>query len=104
MLPEGRYWIGRRTTETPGWTAGAFASAKDGTRISVVLPARDEQRTVGRIVTAIRTDLMDRVPLVDELVVDSRSTDATARFATAAGVRVVARTTCFPTPPRARRC
>nr|SBO92819.1 glycosyl transferase, family 2 [Nonomuraea gerenzanensis] len=65
--------------------------AKGDTTVSVVLPARDEERTVGDIVAAIRRDLVERTPLVDEiLVVDSNSTDATAVRAREAGARVVA--------------
>jgi glucosyl-3-phosphoglycerate synthase len=64
--------------------------AKQGRRVSVVLPARDEESTVGAIVGSIREHLVERVPLVDEvLVVDSRSRDATAAVALAAGARVV---------------
>jgi glucosyl-3-phosphoglycerate synthase len=45
---------------------------------------------VGSIVAAIRSDLLERHGLVDEiLVVDSGSTDRTARVARAAGARVV---------------
>jgi glucosyl-3-phosphoglycerate synthase len=58
--------------------------------VSVVLPARNEEATVGAIVRQIVDDLVERVPLVDEIVVmDSRSTDGTAEVATAAGARVV---------------
>ena len=62
-----------------------------------MLPALDEQATVGAIVAAIRADLVDGArtggpALVDELVVvDSGSTDATAAVAAAAGARVVQR-------------
>jgi glucosyl-3-phosphoglycerate synthase len=65
--------------------------------VSVVLPALDEERTIGPIVRAVRTDLVEGrrtggSPLVDELVVvDSGSTDATAEIAAGAGARVVQR-------------
>nr|WP_245736812.1 glucosyl-3-phosphoglycerate synthase [Micromonospora pattaloongensis] len=66
-----------------------MAAKGEGT-VSVVLPARDEEATVGAIVSTIREHLMDRLPLVDELiVVDSRSADGTARVAADAGARVV---------------
>src|SRR5699024_6826365 len=72
------------------WTARQLARAKGGTTVSVVIPARNEQDTIGAIVTTIRRELIQRVPLVDEIVVvDSRSTDATAKLARAAGARVV---------------
>ncbi len=65
--------------------------------MSVCLPARNEAATVGQIVTAIRTELVDRVPLVDELVViDDHSTDATADVAAAAGATVVDARTVLP--------
>ena len=62
-----------------------------------MLPALDEEATVGAIVEAIRVDLVDGgrtsgARLVDELVVvDSGSRDATVAVAAAAGARVVRR-------------
>jgi glucosyl-3-phosphoglycerate synthase len=85
-------WLGRRTYRAASYSAGRLLAAKqrDGSRISVVLPALDEERTVGTIVAAIREAFVDRLPLVDELVVvDSGSTDRTASVAAAAGARVV---------------
>lgn len=69
--------------------------------MSVVLPALNEEETVGEIVAEIRRALMtERVPLVDELVViDSGSTDRTAEVARAAGARVVHRDTILPRIP-----
>ncbi|MBV8949887.1 MAG: glucosyl-3-phosphoglycerate synthase [Actinobacteria bacterium] len=75
-----------------GFTASALAASKaaQSTRISVCLPARDEAETVGPIVAAIRRALVERVGLVDEIVVvDDESSDATANVAAAAGARVV---------------
>jgi glucosyl-3-phosphoglycerate synthase len=81
----------------PSFSAGAFdvgslvaAKRAAGTSISVCVPARDEAATVGPLVTTIRAELVERVPLVDEVVVvDDHSTDATAALAAAAGARVV---------------
>jgi glucosyl-3-phosphoglycerate synthase len=68
----------------------ALAARKAGQRISVCLPARDEEPTVGTIVAAIRADLVEHVGLVDEvLVVDDHSSDRTAQVAAEAGARVV---------------
>jgi glucosyl-3-phosphoglycerate synthase len=83
-------WTTYRTMDVARWTASQLAHEKKGARVSVVIPARDEEATIGAIVTTIRQSLMERVPLVDEIVVvDSRSTDATAVLAEAAGARVV---------------
>ena len=74
------------------FTAPSLAATKaaQGVAISVCLPARDEAATVGRIVGAIRRALVERVPLVDEIVVlDDDSSDTTAAVAATAGARVV---------------
>ncbi len=84
-------WFGRRTSRWQDWPAGRLLAAKQrlGVTISVVIPARNEQRTVAGVVTAIARSLVDEVPLVDELVVmDSDSTDATAAVAARAGAVV----------------
>lgn len=82
---------GPHSSNAADWPLDALSGAKGDTTVSVVLPARDEQDTVGDIVTVIRRDLVERRPLVDEIVVvDSRSTDATAERAVRAGARVVA--------------
>ncbi len=90
MLPEVSSWLRDRSSAAQRWPARAVLAAKGGARISVVLPARNEGATVGKIVSAVRTDLMDDLPVVDEIVViDSRSTDDTAAVAAAAGAKVV---------------
>jgi glucosyl-3-phosphoglycerate synthase len=80
--------------------AAKRAAGPAGT-VSVVLPALDEEATVGEIVAVIRRDLMSpEVPLVDEVVVvDSGSRDATARVAAAAGATVVRRDAILPRMP-----
>ncbi|WP_329399998.1 glucosyl-3-phosphoglycerate synthase [Streptomyces melanogenes] len=103
MLEEVERWLSRRS-----WSAadrpldGILAAKRRGaTTVSVVLPALDEEATVGQIVAAIRRELMTAaVPLVDELVVvDSGSTDRTAEVAAAAGARVVHRDAILPRIP-----
>ena len=69
-----------------------LVDVKGDTTVSVVLPALNEQETVGAIVAAIRAGLMERHGLVDELVVmDSGSTDGTYDVAVQAGAKVVRR-------------
>ena len=84
------------TTEIVSFRHDDFAPAElralKGTRsVSVCIPARDEEATVGRIVECVRRELVETAGLVDELVVvDDGSTDATAIVARRAGARVVA--------------
>jgi len=78
-------------------TASRLVERKGDTRVSVVLPARDEAATIGPIVAAIRSALVDGLPLVDELVVmDDHSDDATASIAADAGATVVATSEVMP--------
>jgi glucosyl-3-phosphoglycerate synthase len=56
----------------------------------VVLPAFNEAPTVGAIVRCLREELVEAVPLIDELVVmDHESTDDTSAVAAAEGAKVV---------------
>src|SRR3954464_13967767 len=90
-------WFARRTWQEPPWTVAELVAAKAGRRVSVVLPALDEEATVGAIVAAIVPLTRGPGPLVDELVVaDSGSTDRTAEVAAAAGATVVLRTDVLP--------
>lgn len=98
VTPEVGTWLARRSSKAGDRTVDELVAAKRGTTVSVVIPARDEEATVGAIVTAIREELHGL--LVDEiLVVDSHSTDATAEVAAAAGARVVAQDAVFPGLP-----
>ncbi|MCB5908261.1 glucosyl-3-phosphoglycerate synthase [Streptomyces pinistramenti] len=103
MLDEVERWLERRSWSAADRPLGRLLDAKrqTGRTVSVVLPALDEEATVGTIVAAIRAALMTAdVPLVDELVVlDSGSTDRTAEVAAAAGARVVHRDTVLPRLP-----
>jgi glucosyl-3-phosphoglycerate synthase len=90
MSPVVEAWSTFRTSRAQDWPPDRLLQAKGQTTVSVVIPARDEEATVGTIVAAIRSALIQAVPLVDEvIVVDSRSADGTAAAARAAGASVV---------------
>jgi nucleotide-binding universal stress UspA family protein len=70
---------------------------KQGTTVSLVLPTLDEEETIGAIVRRARKEMVERLPLIDEiLVIDSASTDATCRIAEDEGARVVAHPDVLP--------
>lgn len=63
--------------------------AKQNVTISLALPALNEEKTVGRVLRTLQRELMQKVPLLDELVlIDSNSTDRTRQIARRAGVPV----------------
>lgn len=94
LLPQTRRWFGAATVQSVPWTVEALLAAKRGRTVSVVLPALNEEATVGAVVTALRPLLGG---LIDELVVmDSGSTDRTVMVARAVGARVVGRTDVLP--------
>ncbi|MEE4546815.1 glucosyl-3-phosphoglycerate synthase [Streptomyces sp. V4-01] len=107
MLDEVERWLERRSWSAADrpldlLLAAKRAAGERGT-VSVVLPALDEEATVGAIAATIRRDLMSaEMPLVDELVVvDSGSRDGTAAAAAAAGATVVRRDDILPRLPAA---
>jgi glucosyl-3-phosphoglycerate synthase len=85
-------WFARRTFHHERYAdASALVRAKDerGVTVSVCLPTRDEADTVGDIVRTIREELVEQVPLVDEIaVIDSASNDGTDVVAAEAGAVV----------------
>jgi glucosyl-3-phosphoglycerate synthase len=76
------------------------AKAHHGTTVSVCLPARNEETTIGAIVTTVRRTLVEETAIVDEIVVmDDNSTDGTAQAAQAAGAVVVPVAEVLPDVP-----
>jgi glucosyl-3-phosphoglycerate synthase len=91
MQDEAEAWFRRRTFHWRDWPLAQLMRWKQaqGIRVSVVIPARDEETTVGDVVGGVRGAFMTDEPLVDELIVmDSDSTDGTARVAARAGATV----------------
>ena len=72
MHPDTEKWFADRTFQEPAWTPSCLTAAKAGRRVSVVLPALNEEATVGAIVAAIVPLTRGDTPLVDELVVVDR--------------------------------
>jgi len=102
VLEEVERWLSTRSWSVTDRPLHKILAAKraTGQTVSVVLPALNEEETVGDIVAVIRHDLMRQVPLVDEIVVvDSGSTDRTSEVAAAAGARVVHRDEILPRVP-----
>ena len=62
---------------------------RKGLKISLAFPTLNEEATIGKEILVIRTELMDRYPLVDEIVViDSSSKDRTRQVAERYGAKV----------------
>jgi glucosyl-3-phosphoglycerate synthase len=87
-------WMAERSWSRPHWTIDELVAAKAGRTVSVVLPALNEEETVGGVVESIAPMLGG---LVDELIVlDSGSSDDTEIRAVAAGARVITREQALP--------
>jgi nucleotide-binding universal stress UspA family protein len=70
---------------------------KQGLTVSVGLPALNEEKTIGLVIRRIRTALVDRLPLIDQLVViDSDSQDRTVEIASDLGVPVFRHSQILP--------
>ena len=91
MHPAPTDWFVRRTYHHRRFEPSALVEAKrrQGLSVSVCIPALNEESTIGAIVRMIRTELVERLPLVDELaVMDSSSSDRTASEAERSGAIV----------------
>lgn len=84
-------WFDRRTYAWGRWHLDDLLTAKRaaGSRVSVVIPARDESPTIGDVVGRLNDAFVVASDLVDELVViDGDSSDDTGRIARDAGAVV----------------
>jgi glucosyl-3-phosphoglycerate synthase len=62
---------------------------KKGLRISLCLPTLNEEKTIAKEIIIMKSELMTRYPLLDELIViDSGSTDKTVEIAESFGAEV----------------
>jgi glycosyltransferase involved in cell wall biosynthesis len=60
-----------------------------GLKVSLALPSLNEENTVGRVIQTAKKNLMEDIPLLDEIVlIDSNSTDRTREIARAEGIPV----------------
>jgi glucosyl-3-phosphoglycerate synthase len=65
------------------------AKHKKNLKISLCLPTLNEEKTIAKEIIVMRSELMTRYPLVDELIViDSGSTDSTVEIAASFGAKV----------------
>jgi len=86
-----------RTFDAAEFDPRELVELKGEQRISLCLPARNEEATVGAVVETARRELVERVPLIDELlVIDDHSTDRTTNVAAAAGAHVIAAADVLP--------
>lgn len=79
-----------RTFDASKFSMADAVAAKRGRTVSVCIPCKNEAATIGPLVAMMRRELVDANGLVDELIVlDDKSTDATAAIAAANGANVV---------------
>ena len=65
------------------------ARAAQGVSVSLCVPCLNEEDTIGDVVRILRSELVEKIPLVAEIaVVDSGSTDRSREVAEAAGADV----------------
>jgi glucosyl-3-phosphoglycerate synthase len=82
-------WFNTHTHHWADWSLDELLRAKGTTTVSLVVPARNEAATVGKVVGRVREALVDTIGFLDEVVViDSDSTDETYAAAADAGAIV----------------
>ena len=103
--------VSERTHRRRDWDIDSLLRRKQetGLRTSLVLPARNEEATIGDVVGRVRAAVVEGAALLDEVVViASDSTDETFVAATEAGALVHRSREIRPDlgthPGKARRC
>lgn len=70
---------------------------KKGLKISLCIPTLNEEKTIGKEVLILRSELMERYPLIDEFaVIDSGSADKTLEVAESYGADVYLASSILP--------
>lgn len=78
------------------------ARASQGVTVSLCIPCLNEEDTIGDVVRILRSELVEKVPLVAEIaVIDSGSTDRSREVAEAAGADVYLASDILPDLPPA---
>ncbi len=89
---ETKEWLKSNTyhhSDLPGVPELVAEKERRGLSISLCIPALNEENTIGKEVVLLKSELMTKHPLLDELaVVDSGSQDATREVAKAFGADV----------------
>lgn len=84
-----RHWLGTNTFHhSEFWDMRELVRAKEeaGVTISLCIPTLNEEKTIGKEVIVLKSELIDRYPFVDEIaVIDSGSTDRTLEIAASYG-------------------
>jgi len=85
-------WIAKRTFQhSDFWDMKNLVKLKEkkGLKISLCFPTLNEEKTIGKEVIIMKSELQDRYPLLDEIaIIDSGSTDKTREVAEAFGAKV----------------
>lgn len=69
---------------------------EQGVKISLAIPTLNEADNVGHVISVIKSELLDKKPLLDEIIViDSGSSDGTIEIAKEAGARVFLAEKCL---------
>ena len=84
-------WLASNTFHHGQFDIGELEQRKReaGVTISLCIPTLNEERTIGKEIVVLKSELMDRYRLLDEIaVIDSGSDDATRDVARAFGADV----------------
>jgi len=89
---KSEHWLAERTFHHSNfWDIKWLVEEKErqGLRVSLCLPALNEEKTIGQEIVILKAELCDRYPLLDEIaVIDSGSTDKTCEIAASFGADV----------------